>query len=64
LDELFGSRNIKIGTQKLGDLNYDPIVDLNKKNKFLRLIYYVLFDRQTLKRRIGEITYKLRKKVK
>lgn len=62
LEELFERRNIKVGVQKLGELNYDPIVDLNKRNKFIRIIYYTLFDRQTLKRRLGEITYKFRKR--
>ncbi len=38
-----------------GKLNYNPVVDLNDKNKFIRLIYYALFDRSTIKRRIKEI---------
>ena len=36
-------------------------VDLNNHCKFVRLIYYVLFDRQTLKRRIKEIFNKTRR---
>lgn len=35
-------------------LNYNKI-DLSKKNKVSRLVYYTLFDRMTLKRRIKEI---------
>lgn len=41
-----------------GDLRYNPIVDLNGRNKFVRLIYYFLFDRSTIKRRIKEILRK------
>ena len=40
---------------RMGELNYNPIVDLNERNKFVRLIYYILFDRTTIKRRIKEI---------
>lgn len=62
LEELYERKNIRVGSQKLGDLNYNPIVDLNERNKFIRIIYYILFDRKTLKRRIGEVTYKFRNK--
>lgn len=62
LEELYERKNIRVGSQKLGDLNYNPIVDLNERNKFIRLIYYILFDGKTIKRRIGEITYKFRNK--
>lgn len=44
-----------VEANKMGDLHYNPIVDLNKRNKFIRLIYYILFDRTTIKRRIKEI---------
>ena len=40
-----------------GNLNYN-IVNLEKHNKFVRLLYYILFDRQTFKRRIKEILKK------
>ncbi len=39
---------------KVGNLYYNPFVDLNKKGKLKRLLYYVLFDKKTLKRRIKE----------
>ncbi len=38
-----------------GRLKYNPIVDLNNRNKIVRLIYYILFDKNTVKRRIKEI---------
>ena len=41
-------------------LNYNSNVDLNKKSKFLRLLFYILFDRETLRRRFDELTYKVR----
>ena len=59
---LFEQGNINWETHKVGDLNYNPTVDLNGKNKFLRLIYYTLFDKDTMKRRLSEITYKFRKR--
>ena len=37
---------------------YNSTVDLKDRNKFVRLIYYVFFDRKTLSRRIGDICYK------
>lgn len=39
---------------KVGSLFYNPFVDLNKKNKFSRMVYYLLYDRDTLKRRIRD----------
>ena len=45
-------------------LIYNSNVDISKRNKLVRLIFYSLYDRETLKRRIGEITYKWRKKKK
>lgn len=44
------------------ELMYNSRVDLSQRNKIVRLIYYALFDRQTLKRRLSEITYKFRKR--
>lgn len=55
LEKLFEKGNINLETNKVGDLSYNPIVDLNERNRFVRLIYYILFDRTTIKRRIKEI---------
>lgn len=41
-----------------GRLIYNSNIDLNNKNKFVRLIYYTIFDRPTLTRRISEILYR------
>ena len=60
LETLFNQGNINLETHKVGELNYNPTVNLNGKNKLLRLLYYTLFDKETMKRRIGEITYKFR----
>lgn len=62
LEILFGSKNINFEEYSTGNLNYNMVVNLNSRNKFIRLIYYILFDRKTLKRRIGEVTYRFRKK--
>lgn len=62
LEELFENKNIKEGVQNVGFLNYDPMVNLNNRNKFVRVIYYLLFDTTTLKRRAKEIIYKIRRK--
>ena len=62
LESLFKQENVSFGTRKVGELNYNPTVNLNEKNKFLRLIYYILFDKETMKRRLSEITYKFRKR--
>ena len=40
-----------------GKLNYSSNVDLNGVNKFKRLLYYSLFDKKTLKRRVHDISY-------
>ena len=40
------------------ELVYNSTVDLKDRNKFVRLIYYTMFDRKTLSRRIGDICYK------
>ncbi len=47
-------------TEFLGDneLVYNSTVDLKNRSKFVRLIYYFVFDRKTLSRRIGEVCYK------
>lgn len=62
LEALFEKKNINFKEFSTGGLNYNIAVDLSGRNKFIRLIYYILFDRKTLKRRIGEITYRFRKK--
>lgn len=62
LETLFEQGNINLETHKVGELNYNPTVNLNGKNKFLRLIYYTLFDKETMKRRMNEIIYKFRKR--
>lgn len=41
-----------------GYLNYNNVVNLEKRNKLVRLLYYTMFDRPTLKRRIKEILKK------
>lgn len=58
MDNLFGIDNDI--TEFLGDneLIYNSTVDLKDRNKFVRLIYYTMFDRKTLSRRIGDICYK------
>lgn len=61
LEELFIKGNMQYKEHKKGKLNYNDTVNLNNRNKFLRLIYYTLFDRATMKRRISEITYRFRK---
>lgn len=50
------------GPVKVGDLYYNPFVDLNNKNKIRRILYFLLYDRETLKRRIKDSIDKLRKK--
>lgn len=50
------------GPVKVGDLYYNPFVDLNNKNKIRRILYFLLYDRETLKRRIKDSVDKLRKK--
>ncbi len=40
------------------ELIYNSNVDLTNRNKFVRLIYYMLFDKDTFKRRIGNVCYK------
>ena len=55
LEGIFNGGNINIEGHKMGELHYNPVVDLNKRNKLVRLIYYALFDRNTIKRRIREI---------
>ena len=44
------------------DLMYNAKIDLKDRNKFVRLIYYILFDKNTLKRRITEIKNKFKSK--
>lgn len=51
-----------IGPIKVGELYYNPYVNLNKKGKLRRLLYYVLYDRATLKRRFSDMKSKFGKK--
>jgi len=51
LHTLFGTN------RNSGRLNYSSNVDLNGVNKFKRLLYYSLFDKKTLKRRVHDILY-------
>lgn len=39
-------------------LNYNNVVDLEHHSKIVRLIYYIIFDRPTFKRRIREVLKK------
>lgn len=54
INDLYNNATIWNKSQKVGKLDYNPTVDLNGRNKFVRLMYYVLFDRTTLKRRIRD----------
>lgn len=45
-------------------LEYNPIVDLNNHSKLMRLIFYLLFDRVTLKRRLDGVLYKIKRKLR
>lgn len=54
INDLYNNVTIWNKSQKVGKLDYNPTVDLNGRNKFVRLLYYVLFDRTTLKRRIRD----------
>ena len=54
INDLYNNAIIWNKSQKVGKLDYNPTVDLNGRNKFVRLLYYVLFDRTTLKRRIRD----------
>lgn len=54
INDLYNNATIWNKSQRVGELDYNPTVDLNGRNKFVRLVYYVLFDRTTLKRRIKD----------
>lgn len=54
INDLYNNATIWNKSQKVGKLDYNPTVDLNGRNKFVRLLYYALFDRTTLKRRIRD----------
>lgn len=54
INDLYNNTTIWNKSQKVGKLDYNPTVDLNGRNKFVRLLYYALFDRTTLKRRIRD----------
>ena len=49
------SNNIKVINN--GYLNYNNVVDLEHHSKMLRIIFYILYDRPTFKRRMNEIFY-------
>lgn len=57
LEDLLENKDIE---EEQGKLHYNSNVDLNERNKFVRLLYYIFFDKETIKRRISEITYKFR----
>lgn len=46
-----------------GNLQYNPVVDLSERNKIVRLVYYLLFDKDTIKRRIKEVLKNIKKKL-
>ena len=46
------------GEKNVGNLTY-TFVDLSKKSRFSRLLYYILFDRKTFKRRMSEIKHNM-----
>lgn len=54
INDLYNNATIWNKSQKVGKLDYNPTVDLNGRNKFVRLLYYALFDKTTLKRRIRD----------
>ena len=58
MDNLFNIDNDISEFLGENELVYNSTVDLKDRNKFVRLIYYVFFDRKTLSRRIGDICYK------
>lgn len=58
MDNLYGIDNDISEFLGENELVYNSTVDLKDRNKFVRLIYYSLFDRKTLSRRIGDICYK------
>lgn len=53
MNELLYTKQIRV--ENTGRLNYNNVVDLEKHNKLSRLIFYLLYDRQTFKRRMNEI---------
>ena len=60
MDNLFNIDNDISEFLGENELVYNSTVDLKDRNKFIRLIYYALFDKKTLQRRIGDICYKNR----
>ena len=58
MDNLFNIDNDISEFLGENELVYNSTVDLKDRNKFIRLIYYTLFDKKTLQRRIGDICYK------
>lgn len=58
MDNLFGIDNDISEFLGENELVYNSTVDLKDRNKLVRLIYYILFDKKTLSRRIGDICYK------
>ena len=51
------SSNSNIKVINNGYLNYNNVVDLEHHSKMLRIIFYILYDRPTFKRRMNEIFY-------
>ncbi len=58
MDNLFGIDNDISEFLGENELIYNSTVDLKDRNKLVRLIYYILFDKKTLSRRIGDVCYK------
>ncbi len=58
MDNLFGIDNDISEFLGENELVYNSTVDLKDRNKLVRLIYYILFDKKTLSRRIGDVCYK------
>ena len=56
MSSLINTGKIKVNNNSY--LDYNNVVDLEKHNKLARLIFYMLYDRPTFKRRIREILKK------
>ena len=56
MSSLINAGKIKINNNSY--LDYNNVVDLENHNKLARLIFYMLYDRPTFKRRIREILKK------
>ena len=52
MNYLLNKEEVKINKSYL---NYNNVVNLEKRSKIIRLLYYAIYDKETLKRRIKEI---------